>query len=46
MVSSDSENDFSFEKELAEFKEGKSILTKKIEPINDSKCKLEVVTLE
>ncbi len=34
MASSDSENDFSFEKELAEYKEGKAIISKKIDPIN------------
>jgi hypothetical protein len=46
MASSDSENDFSFEKELAEYKEGKDIIRKKIDLINASKCLLEVVTLE
>jgi len=34
MVSSDSENDFSFERELSEYKVGKAIISKKIDPIN------------
>lgn len=46
MVSSDSENEFSFEKELAEYKEGKEILQKKLDVINTNKCMLEVKTLE
>ena len=46
MVSSDSENEFSFEKELAEYKEDKAILHKKLNLINSNKCQLEVITLE
>jgi len=34
MVSSDSENDFSFEKELLEFEAGKDIISKKLDKID------------
>lgn len=46
MVSSDSDQEFSFEKELAEYKEGKDLISKTVSPINCSKCLLQVVTLE